>query len=513
MLCVMPRRRPHNYKDNSINMKFYFLCFFLIIKTLAFSQSISQNLDKYFFALNQNQEFNGSILLSENGKITYQKSFGYANFKSKTKNSNTTLINIASVSKTMTAMAVLQLVEKGRLSLVEPFSKYFEEFPYPEITIKQLISHTSGLPDNETLLDSLVAKFPTKIVNNSDIIPALIQYKKYRELRFKPGEKWAYSNIGYTLLALLIEKVGRQPFDEYMKQNIFTPTRMKNTYIQTSIAQKGEKKRCQNYMYNSHYEMKLQQMDTLADWKKFTYNLTGLTGSTNVISNINDLLAYEKAIHSNKLLASNYQQVAFTPVKLNNGEFNKAAQGSYGMGWFIETDSTGNKTVSHSGAAPGVTTYFIRNLTTKQTLIVLQNIQNPMFDINVVLSILKGKPLFYKKSIAYLYAQDAFKNGLGFAEKQLRLRLSDNLNYILTEKDMARVGLEFSRNKKYVLYSLETYRLNSEFFTSSWKAFDDYANALLKNNQKEEAIKMFKKSIELNPNNLSAKKNLELISK
>ncbi len=478
----------------------------------ANSQNVRNILDKYFTGLSKNQEFNGSILYSENGNILYQGQFGYSNFQTKQKNTDATLINIASVSKTITSLAILKLKEANKLNLDETFSKYFDAFPYPDITIKHLLSHTSGLPDNEALLDSLYIKNPTKIFTNSDIIPALIEFKKYRDLRFKPGEKWGYSNIGYSLLALLIEKISNQPFDEYVRQNIFIPAKMKSTYIQTNLSQKNDRLRCQNYMYNNHFEMKLQQIDTIADWKKYTYNFTGLTGSTNVISNLKDLLAFSKALNNKEFFTLTSQEEAYNPVRLNNGEINKAAQGSYGLGWFIEIDSINNKTVSHSGAAPGVTTYFIKNLTSNQTLIILQNVQNPMFDIGAILDILKGKHLTYKKSIAFLFAQEVYKTGFESAKIQLLHQQSDTINYILKEKEMARVGLEFSRSRKFQNISIDVYRLNTELFPKSWKAFEDYANALLNIKEKNLALKMLKKSFELNPANQNVKKLIEQLS-
>ena len=242
--------------------KLRFLLLFLLNAAISFSQNKESELDKYFTALTQNQEFNGSVLLVDQGKVIYQKSFGYADFSKKIKNSNSSLINIASISKTFTAIAVLQLKEKKKLDLNETFAKYFPEFPYPEITIKQLLSHTSGLPDNEALFDSLVTKNPAKIFTNSDIIPALLLYHDSKELRFKPGERWGYSNIGYDLLALLVEKISNLSFAIYMQRNIFLPAGMTHTYIQTSLVQKADKNRCNNYTYNNHYEMKLQQMDS-----------------------------------------------------------------------------------------------------------------------------------------------------------------------------------------------------------------------------------------------------------
>jgi CubicO group peptidase (beta-lactamase class C family) len=484
----------------------------LISGMSVFAQNRQMNLDQYFSDLAKNREFNGSVLAAEKGEIIYKKSFGYADFKNKIKNTDSTLINLASVSKTLTAIAVLQLKEQGKLKLDDVFVKYIPEFPYPGITVKQLLSHTSGLPDNEELFDSIIALNPDKILTNRDIIPALINYKKNKELKFKPGERWGYSTTGYELLAMLVEKISKQPFGIYMKQHVFIPAGMTHSYVQTSLSQKTDRDRCINYMYSNHYEMKLQQMDTLPDWKEFTYNSTGLIGGSNVVSSINDLLAYDNALYSGKILKPETLQEAFVPVKLNNGKDNKAVVGSYGLGWFIEKDSTGGITVSHSGSAPGVTTFFIRDLNKKQVLIIIQNIQNPSFNISPVLQMMNGGSVIYKKSVAFEFARCLYQNGMEPALSRLREMLSDTVQYVLTERDMARVGLEFSRTH-FQQYSLEAYKLNTEFFPKSWKAYDDYASILLKRKQKDEAIKMYQKSIELNPDNLNGKKALEQILK
>lgn len=260
-----------------------------------------------------------------------------------------------------------------------------------------------------------------------------------------------------------------------MKQQVFIPAGMAHSYIQTSLSQETDKNRCINYMYNNHYEMKLQQRDTLPDWKVFTHNSAGLTGAGNAMSSTNDLFAYDKALYFGKLLKPETLQEVFTPVKLNNGKDNKAVQGSYGLGWFIEKDSSGGITVSHSGSAPGVTTFFIRNLSKKQVVIILQNIQNPGFDISAVLQIMNGENIVYKKSIAFEFARYLYEKGMKPALSRLHEMQSDTLLYVLKEKDMARVGLEFSRTKRFQQYSLEAYKLNTEFFPKSWKACDDYA--------------------------------------
>jgi len=267
-------------------MKKQGLIFCLYLPLLTYSQNRIEILQHYLTALHDDNGMNGNIVVVENGNIVYKNSFGYADFANQKTNTDASLFPLASISKTFTAIAVLQLKERSKIKLDDPFNKYFKDFPYPGITIRHLLSHTSGLPDMEALFDSLIVRQPNKIFTNADIIPALIIYNNTKSLPFKTGEKWGYSNVGYQLLALLIEKLGRLPFAEYMRKNIFIPAGMKNTYVQTSLARAKDNNRTINYQYNNHFEMKLMQMDTVAGWKEWTYNLTGLTGSTNVISNV-----------------------------------------------------------------------------------------------------------------------------------------------------------------------------------------------------------------------------------
>ena len=128
--------------------------------TALFSQTIPERLDSFFTELNRNGDINGCVLVAERRDILYQKSFGYADVQNKIENTENTLFQLASVSKTVTSLAVLQLVEKKKLALSDKLIQYFQGFPYPEITIRQLLSHTSGLPDYYELFDPYMTSSP-----------------------------------------------------------------------------------------------------------------------------------------------------------------------------------------------------------------------------------------------------------------------------------------------------------------------------------------------------------------
>ncbi len=488
---------------------------FLISSALNLSaQNIPQTLHNYLTAASADNSMNGNVLVASNGEINFKKSFGYADFGNLKVNTDSTLFPLASISKTITSVAVLQLKEKGKFKLDDLFIKYFPEFPFPTITIRQLLSHTSGLPDMEAVLDSLVNKYPDKIFTNADVLPALKLYARNHSLLFQPGESWRYSNLGFQLLAVLVAKVSRQPFALYVKKNIFQPAGMTNSYVQTNLSQTRESNRTVNYQYNNHFEMRLQKMDTLKDWKEWTYNLTGLYGSSNVVSSTTDLLNYDKALYNGTLLKKVSLDEAFTPVKLNNGENNKAVAGtSCGLGWFIFTDSSNGKTVWHSGSNPGVTTLFVRNITKKQVYIVLQNVTCPQTVYFSMLDIITGEVIAYKKSIGFQYGQDLYQKGANYALAHLKVLQDDSVHYTLAESEIDRIGLEFSRTK-FQEYSLEAYKLNTLLFPNSWKAYANYAVALsAKKENREAAILMFQKSLSLNPENADAKKRFENLLK
>jgi CubicO group peptidase (beta-lactamase class C family) len=211
---------------------------------------------------------NGNILFTTRGKIADKRSFGYADFSKQTPNADSMLFPLASISKTFTAVAVLQLRDAGKLNLDDRLVTYLPEFPYPEISIRHLLSHLSGLPDSETLFDSLIAKHPETILKNEDDLSALQLFAGSHSLLFKPGERWSYSSVGFQLLALLVEKISKVPFARYLSEKIFIPAGMMRTYVQTDLSQARQSNRTRNYQFNNHFEIKLMQMDTLPDWKE-----------------------------------------------------------------------------------------------------------------------------------------------------------------------------------------------------------------------------------------------------
>lgn len=197
-----------------LKLKFFLLLFISTLHLLA--QTKQADLEKYFSVLVENQQFNGNVLVAENGRIVFEKSFGYADFSSKSLNTKNTLFPIASLTKTITATAILQLVQSGKIRITAPVVEFLSEFPYPTITIKNLLSHTSGLPPYNAYFDSIRKQYPDKIFTNADFLKGIVSNKK--PLIYQPGEKGNYDNINYIVLALILERVSGMSYNSYIKK-------------------------------------------------------------------------------------------------------------------------------------------------------------------------------------------------------------------------------------------------------------------------------------------------------
>ena len=162
-------------------------CLLCMVTLPGQAQSYINRLDTFFNQLSEENKINGNVLVPENGKVVFSRSFGYADIETNLPNTDQTRFNMASVSKPFTAVAIFILIEKGKLRLDDRLSKYLTDFPFPEITIRQLLSHTSGLPNTEELFTPLLKRDSTHVVTNADILPELKNYGK--SLRFTPGDR------------------------------------------------------------------------------------------------------------------------------------------------------------------------------------------------------------------------------------------------------------------------------------------------------------------------------------
>jgi CubicO group peptidase (beta-lactamase class C family) len=349
---------------------------------------------RLLITLNERNELSGNVLVATEGNVLYKHSFGYANVAHKTLNTDSSTFILASLAKPFTAVAILQLKEKGKLKLDDAASKYLLDFPYTHITIRQLLSHTSGLTDLQ-IFEGPYRADTNKIFSNADIIPAIRADKN--ALIAQPGEKYSYSNTGFGILVLIVEKIAGVPFQDYLRKQVFAPAKMDHTYINSRLIDQnpGDRNRTQNYDFLSYAPDRLLVADSMKKHKIELINLSGILGPDAVISTTGDLLRFDQALYGSKLLRQSTLQEAFTPVKLNNGQDATGGWGKIawysGLGWMILRDSTDGKIVFHPGGDAGAVTILLRNLTRHQTVIVLDNVTHRGVHSYAEVLLLSGK--------------------------------------------------------------------------------------------------------------------------
>jgi len=336
-------------------MKNIFL-FLLIITNAAFSQQ--EKLDSLFAA---QKDFSGVVLIAENGKPVYQKAFGYLEFESQIPLQTTDIFELASVSKQFTAMIIMMLKEKGLLNYDDSVSKYLQ-IPYKGMTIRNLLTHTSGLPDYQDIMDKYWDK--SKVAGNPDCIEYLNKYAPPKH--FEPGEKYEYSNTGYMLLASIAEKASGKDFIDMCRKWIFSKLKMKSTDIRTLEEKKATKNFAIGHIYVEERNIYVRA-DSFPS-SNYTIWLGNRKGPGRISSTAADLLKWDKALYTEKLIRQSTLQEAFTPMKLNDGTIS-----NYGFGWELRNDPSFGKIVQHNGDNPGYKTQIIRFIDKKKTIILLNN--------------------------------------------------------------------------------------------------------------------------------------------
>jgi len=347
---------------------FVFLLAVLILQSCSSHESsrddmLGRSIDSIMTSIVDTAKFNGNILVARGGKVVYQKSFGMADFYTKAELNDSSLFELASVSKQFTAMGIMMLKEQGRLAYEDDVKRYIPELPYEGMTIRHFLTHTSGIPAYEENFEGWDSN---AIAFNEDMINLLA--KKKPSVLFTPGEKWEYSNTAYAMLATIIERVTKKSYADFLQENIFTPLNMKRTRVFNT--RRSTKEVIPNYAFGFVYSDSLKKYvlpDSLPSLH-YVYTLDGIVGDGTVNSTTTDLLVWDQALYTEKLVKQTTLQDAYTPVKLkNDSTFN------YGFGWGIEKDSILGKTVQHSGGWPGYVTYIKRYLEKNYCIILLTN--------------------------------------------------------------------------------------------------------------------------------------------
>ena len=322
--------------------------------------------------LDEKDGFNGAWLYAEKGEIVSKGAHGFRDPENTLPITEDSIFQLASVSKQFTSAAVMLVMRQGLLSPEDEITKFFPEIPYPGVTVRHLLTHTSGIPDYFDDADWFINiwKEEKRVPGNDELLRFLCETKA--KPYFAPGEGLHYSNTGFNLLALLVERLSGIPYEEFLQKNIFEPAGMTSTHC-CHIRRDGVP--FENYARATVFEDDgkcVADIDSAEDGDVVAFD--GLNGDDYVFTNIFDMLTWDRALREGKVLTLEEQKLMYTPAKLNNGEdavYDEDDGLGYGFGWGIGREEEFGLIVSHSGGMPGVATWFERFIDADRVLVIL----------------------------------------------------------------------------------------------------------------------------------------------
>lgn len=322
---------------------------FALAQSSVSDEQMIKNVDEYMEAVRRVDGFNGTILLARDGKPIVSKGYGMANIELDVANAPENVFRLGSVTKQFTSMAIMMLQERGKLKTSDPMCNFIAECPdiWKPITIKHLLTHTSGIANYTAFPD--FARTTILPVTPAEMTERL----KKEPLEFVPGEKNSYSNSGYFLLGVIIEKTSGKTYEDFLRENIFAPLGMSQTGYDDPV--KLIPHRAAGYQKQAGKLQNAAYMDMSVPYA------AGALYSTTL-----DLLKWDQALYTDKLISKASRDEMFTPWKGETG---------YAYGWAIG-NSGGHREISHGGAIFGFATELKRFPDDKVTVVVLSNIQS-----------------------------------------------------------------------------------------------------------------------------------------
>ena len=311
-----------------------------------------QKADEWLQKIHEENNFNGGVLLIKNGEVILKKTYGFTDFSKSEKLTTQSSFRLASVSKQFTATGIMILKEKGKLNFDVSISEYLPELPYKEVTVRNLLNHTSGIPD---IYMDFPKKYKEEIGSALDISEVVkLLAKENKPLESEPNSLFRYNNTGYVLLAGIIERVSGISFEEFMNQELFQKLKMNNTRVWNLVSKDQTFKNKTNSFENF-----------LGNITELTPGvIDGVAGDGSVFSSLDDFIIWNQFWSENSLLSEETLGEAFKVPALNDG-----SKSNYGFGWILAE----NEGVWHNGSWLGARTLIARNETSKNCIVVLDN--------------------------------------------------------------------------------------------------------------------------------------------
>lgn len=341
---------------------FTLLIVFTLISVTANGQ-ISNRIDSLALE-HEARGFNGNILYSKNDSILFTGNYGFSDFSTKKPLNDSTIFELASLSKQFTAVAIVQLIEKEILTYDTNVDEIIKDFPYNNITVEHLLRHQSGLPGYQDILYERKNWDRKKRATNKDVINILSQLKT--DLEFQTGSKYKYSNTGYAILGSIIEELSGQSYENYIQENILTPAGMSDTRVQTK----------DKYLPDSHnialgytYQKRLfrknryEKVENDKNHKKIHW-MNNIVGARGIYSSILDMEKWKKAIRYNKLISERSKQKMISIDSISE---------KYGYGFAIYNTESKGKWIYHNGSWSGYKTTALYLPDSNEYLLILSN--------------------------------------------------------------------------------------------------------------------------------------------
>ncbi len=462
----------------------------LLFQKNILAQDKSDKIDELLQRYHDYGQFDGTVLVAENGKVVFKKGYGLANREWDIPNGPDTKFRIGSITKQITAMAIMILQEKGKLRVYDSICKYVPDCPeaWKDITIHHLLTHTSGIPNFQRFPDNLqYERLPTTV-------PKTIERFKYKELMFSPGAEFGYSSSGYVLLGYIIEQVTGKSYEQVINQYIFELLEMKNSgydHPRSILKHRaaGYSRENQILLNASYFEMD-------------TPHAAGALYST-----VEDLFLWDQALYTTRLVSKKTLDTIFTAYVKPGEEW------GYGYGWNIG-QLFNRKLVSHSGAIDGFRAQLFRFPDEKVFIISLSNYEQAyLFKINESLAAIlfneKYEPpkKFIKDTLFQIIKHKEVVSAVNHFN-ELKDKHPDD--YDFSKNQLNWLGIEL-RDTGMLDEAIEIYKWIIELYPDWWNAYNGVADIYRIKGDKKLAIKYYAKSLEMNPETWYAKEISEML--
>jgi CubicO group peptidase (beta-lactamase class C family) len=434
-------------------------------------------IDRLMTTLHDRGQFDGAVLVARGGRVVYRRGFGTASAGSRAPFTPATPSCLASVSKPFTALAIMMLRERGRLRYDDPVARHLPEFARyaPAVTIRHLLTHTSGVPDYSS---DLAIERPG--LRNADVLRAVV---RSGQLRFRPGQRYEYSNTGYVLLALVVERVTGRPFADFLRAEILAPLGRARTFVHTDPRRKpaGVAVGYSAFGYEDDYR-------------------AVVTGDGGMYASVDDLYAFDRALYTDRLVRQSTLAEAFVPAAVREGTT------TYGLGWNVAYEA-GVTRLWHTGNTAGFRAFIERRLGDRSVVIMLTNRGNSRrAEINAAIRrILAGEPyVLPKRSIAVRLYPIARDSGAAAALRTLSaIRAAGDSTYDLAEGELNTLGYQLLGERR-VRDAIAIFAQNVRQYPTSSNAFDSLAEAYQRAGDRAAAVANYRTALQLDPSNLHA---------